>query len=560
MQDRILDSMDIERERGITIKSQTVRMKYKSKNGNEYIFNLMDTPGHVDFSYEVSRCLAACEGAILLIDATQGVQAQTVSNAYKSIEAGNEIIVCFNKIDLPSSDVEKAKKEVESIIGLKVDKTIAVSGKTGDGVIDLLEEIIQHIPAPKQNIDKTLKCLLVDAWYDSYLGIVSLIRVVEGSIKKGDKIKMLSTDKEYIVENVGTFSPKKTPVDILTAGEVGYLCCGIKNVKECNVGDTIATINDSQDSLLSGFKKIRPAVFASIYPIDSSEYPDLKDGIEKMCLNDSSIEYEYETSSALGFGFRCGFLGLLHMEVFLERIKRQFDLNIISTAPSVVYKINPRNEEESFFIHNPAEYPDPTKILSIEEPIVDLEIVTPDEYLGGIMKLCLNKRGIQKSLNISEKTAFISFKIPLGEIIFDFHDKIKSISKGYASFEWNEAGYEKSDIVKVSMLLNGDPVDALSMLIHRSQAETKGRRYCEKLKELIPRHMFAIPIQAAIGAKVIARETISALRKDVTAKCYGGDMTRKKKLLEKQKEGKKRMKAIGNVEVPQEAFVDVLKD
>lgn len=557
MKDRILDSMDLERERGITIKSQTVRLKYIAKDGKEYIFNLMDTPGHVDFSYEVSRCLSACEGTVLLVDATQGVQAQTVSNAYKAIDVNNEILPCFNKIDLPSSNVDKAIKEVEDVIGIPVEEMLAVSGKTGEGVVGLLESIIKKIPAPTGSYDAPLQAMLVDAWYDTYLGVLILIRVKNGVIKKGDKIKMYSTGSVYPVEGLGFFMPKKTPVDEIKAGEVGYIVCGIKNVKDCSIGDTILHDKDDTSHPLEGFKKVKQVVFAGIYAIDSADYPDLKDGIERLCLNDSSVSHEYETSSALGFGLRCGFLGLLHMEVFLERLRREFNLDIISTAPSVVYKFELRHQDEMIEVHNPAEYPDPVHIKATHEPMVNLEIVTPSEYLGNVVKLCIEKRGRQKNLNIVQTSAFIEFTMPLSEIIFDFHDKIKSLTRGYASFEWSECGYEASDIVKVGIMLNGEKVDALSILTHRVNSERRGREICIKLKELIPRHMFAIPIQAAIGGKIIARETIQALRKDVTAKCYGGDVSRKKKLLEKQKAGKKKMKAIGSVDVPQEVFIKV---
>ena len=559
MTEQVLDSMDIEKERGITIKSQTVRLKYKSKDGNEYIFNLMDTPGHVDFGYEVSRCLSACEGCVLLVDATQGVEAQTLANAYKAVDVGIEILPALNKIDLPSSQIDNCKKQIEEVVGLDTSNIALVSGKTGDGILDMLEQIIHDIPAPSGDVNNPLKALLVDAWYDTYLGVILLVRVLDGELKKGAKIKTLSNGNEYTIEQLGFFTPKKMPCESIKAGEVGYLCANFKNVQDCNIGDTIVAFNDTQTQPLKGFKKVQPVVFCGVYPIDTEDYPKLKESLAKLSLNDSSINYEYETSASLGMGFRCGFLGLLHMEVIHERLEREFDLNIITTAPSVVYKVYLQNGN-IVDVHNPSDMPDPTHIKYIEEPIAEVSILTTEEHIGALIKLCEDRRGKQKNLSFSGgNRAVIIYDIPLGEIIFDFHDKLKSVSRGYASFEWQISRYEESEIVKIDILLNGEKMDALSLMAHRSRAEQRGRALCEKLKDLIPRQMFVIPIQAAIGGKIIARETISAYRKDVLAKCYGGDITRKRKLLEKQKKGKKRMKMCGNVEVPQSAFTAVLK-
>ena len=559
MTEQVLDSMDIEKERGITIKSQTVRLKYKSKDGNEYIFNLMDTPGHVDFGYEVSRCLSACEGCILLVDATQGVEAQTLANAYKAVDVGIEILPALNKIDLPSSQIDNCKKQIEEVVGLDTSNIALVSGKTGDGIVEMLEQIIHDIPTPSGNVNNPLKALLVDAWYDTYLGVILLVRVIDGELKKGAKIKTLSNGNEYTIEQLGFFTPKKVPCESIKAGEVGYLCANLKNVQDCNIGDTIVSFNDNQTKPLEGFKKVQPVVFCGVYPIDTEDYPKLKESLAKLSLNDSSINYEYETSASLGMGFRCGFLGLLHMEVIHERLEREFDLNIITTAPSVVYKVHLQNGN-IVDVHNPSDMPDPTHIKYIEEPIAEVSILTTEEHIGALIKLCEDRRGKQKNLSFSGgNRAVIIYDIPLGEIIFDFHDKLKSVSRGYASFEWQISRYEESEIVKIDIILNGEKMDALSLMAHRSRAEQRGRALCEKLKDLIPRQMFVIPIQAAIGGKIIARETISAYRKDVLAKCYGGDITRKRKLLEKQKKGKKRMKMCGNVEVPQSAFTAVLK-
>lgn len=558
MSDRILDTMDIEKERGITIKSQTVRLKYLSNDGDLYVFNLMDTPGHVDFGYEVSRCLAACEGSVLLVDSTQGVQAQTVANAYKAIESDNEIVVALNKIDLPASDIKKTSEEIETIIGIKMDEKILVSGKTGSGVKELLEEIIKKIPAPKGKIDSKLKCLLVDAHYDPYLGVVMLIKVIDGEIKKDQKIKMLSNLIIHNVENVGIFSPTKKPVDSLRAGEVGYITAGIKKLNECNIGDTIVLENDLETKGMPGFKKLKPSVYCSIYPVDSSDYHKLKDTLEKLQLNDSSIFFETESSNALGLGFRCGFLGLLHLDVINQRLTEEFDLDIVTTAPSVIYKVHLSNGDV-LDVDNPAKMADQSYIKFTEEPIVLLTIISDADYLGPIVSLCMKKRGLQLDTNINGRHLMMKFEIPLAEIIFDFHDKLKSISKGYASFESEFLRYEKSDTVKVSILVNGEQADSLSFLTDRSTSEQRGRALCSKLKEELTRQMFAIPIQAAIGGKIIARETISAYRKDVTAKCYGGDITRRKKLLEKQKAGKAKMKAVGSVEIPHSAYLAVLK-
>ena len=559
MTEQVLDSMDIEKERGITIKSQTVRLKYKSKDGNEYLFNLMDTPGHVDFGYEVSRCLSACEGCVLLVDATQGVEAQTLANAYKAIDVGIEIIPALNKIDLPSSQVENCKKQIEEVIGISTKDISLVSGKTGYGIIDLLESIIKKIPAPSGKQENTLKALLVDAWYDIYLGVILLVRVIDGELKKGLTIKTLSNNNTYTIDQLGYFTPKKIPCESIKAGEVGYVCANFKNVQDCNIGDTIVDVNDTITKPLEGFKKVQPVVFCGVYPIDTEDYTKLKESLAKLSLNDSSINYEYESSASLGMGFRCGFLGLLHMEVIHERLEREFDLNIITTAPSVVYKVHMQNGK-TIDVHNPADMCDLVHVKYIEEPIAEVSILTTENYIGDLIKLCEERRGKQKNLSFSGgNRAVIVYDIPLGEIIFDFHDKLKSVSRGYASFEWQIIGYQESDIVKVDILLNGEKMDALSLMTHKTRAESRGRMLCEKLKELIPRQQFAIPIQAALGGKIIARETIPAYRKDVTAKCYGGDITRKRKLLEKQKKGKKRMKMCGNVEVPQSAFLAVLK-
>lgn len=557
---QVLDSMDIERERGITIKSQTVRLNYTAKNGEEYIFNLMDTPGHIDFAYEVSRCLSACEGSLLLVDTTQGVEAQTLANVYKALDANHEIIPVLNKVDLPSSNVDGTKSQIEGVIGIDASNAIETSGKTGSGVDNLLEEIIKSIPHPKGSKENATKVLLVDAWYDSYLGVIMLINVKDGVLKKGDKIRMMHTGSIKEIERIGIFKPKKTDVDELMAGDVGFICANIRSVTDCHIGDTIVLEKDTMSTPFPGFQKVQPAVFCGIYPTETQDYPELKESLEKLSLNDSSITFDVESSSALGFGMRCGFLGLLHMEIIQERLEREYNLDLVTTAPSVIYKIH-LTDGKIQQISNPANYPDPIYIKSIEEPIAKISIFTPDKYIGEIIKLCTNKRGLQLDMNYgnSQNRVMLAYKIPLGEIVFDFHDKLKSLSQGYASFEWSLDEYEKSDIVKVTILINGESVDALSIITHRSQAEHRGRNLCLKLKDEIPRQMFVVPIQAAIGGKIIARETIPAVRKDVTAKCYGGDITRKRKLLEKQKKGKKRMKMLGSVEVPQSAFLAILK-
>ncbi|MDR1694774.1 MAG: translation elongation factor 4 [Lactobacillaceae bacterium] len=558
MQEQILDSMDIERERGITIKAQSVRLNYKAEDGQIYQLNLMDTPGHVDFSYEVSRCLSACEGAVLVVDATQGVEAQTLANVYLALDANNEIIPVLNKIDLPSAEPEKVKSQIEDVIGLDTSEAVEVSGKTGLGVDDLLEAIVHKLPAPKGDVNAPLKALLIDSWYDTYLGVIILVRVKDGILRKKQQIKMMSNGASYLVDNLGFFTPKMQYVDALYPGEVGFISASIKSVSDCNIGDTITDSKNPTSEALPGFKPSVPVVFCSMFPVDSSEYEALKDALAKLKLNDASIDYQNENSAALGLGFRCGFLGLLHMEIIQERLEREFDLDLITTAPSVAYKINLTSGAE-IDLHNPADMPEPTQIESIEEPMVRATIMVPDSYLGAVLKLCTERRGEQVELTYVGNRAMVIYKIPLNEIVFDFYDRLKSITSGYASFDYEIEEYMKSDLVKVQILINEEPVDALAFLCHRSQAEARGRQICERLKDLIPRHLFKIPIQAAIGAKVIARETISALRKDVTAKCYGGDITRKRKLLEKQKKGKKRMRQFGNVEIPQSAFIEALR-
>ncbi len=568
MTSQVLDSMDIEKERGITIKAQTVRLKYKANDGKTYLLNLMDTPGHVDFAYEVSRSLAACEGSILVVDSTQGVEAQTLANVYQAIENNHEIIPVLNKIDLPASDPDSVKKQIEEVIGIDASEAILVSAKTGIGIKDTLEAIINKLPAPKGDINGELKALLVDSWYDSYLGVIVLVRVIDGTIKKGQKIKMMSTNAVYQVDSVGFFTPKKQFCDSLNAGEVGFINGQIKQVSDCKVGDTIILASNETAVALAGFKQNKPVVFCGIYPIDASDFEKFRDALAKLHLNDASFEYEPETSSALGYGFRCGFLGLLHLEIAIERLEREFDLDLITTAPSVLYRIHAvksRNlseterEAEVLYIHSPAEMPDPQKIDFMEEPWIKATIMTPDEYLGSILELCTSKRGIQKELSYVGDRAMLVYRLPLNEVVYDFYDRLKSCSRGYASFDWAMDGYEKSDLAKLSILVNAEPVDALSIITHKARAESRGRALCKKLKDLIPKQMFAIAIQAAIGGKIVARETISAMRKDVTAKCYGGDISRKRKLLDKQKKGKKKMREIGNVEIPQTAFLAALR-
>ena len=558
MTEQVLDSMDIERERGITIKAQTVRLKYKAKDGEEYLLNMIDTPGHVDFSYEVSRSLAACEGSVLVVDATQGVEAQTLANVYLAIENNHEIVPALNKVDLPSADVDKVKEQIEDVIGIDASGAVETSGKTGVGVDNLLESIVANLPAPKGEYDAPLKALLIDSWYDSYLGVVILVRIMDGSLKKKQVIRMMSNNATYTVDRIGVFTPKMQDVDELAAGEVGFITASIKSVGDCSVGDTITDNKRPCENALSGFKPSIPVVFCSMFPVDSSQYEALKDALAKLKLNDASIDYQNENSAALGLGFRCGFLGLLHMEIIQERIGREFDLDIITTAPSVAYKIN-LTKGETIMLHNPADMPDLSTVSSIEEPMVRATIMVPDNYLGAVLKLCTERRGIQKELTYVGSRAMVVYQIPLNEIVFDFYDRLKSITSGYASFDYELTDYEQSDLVKVQILINEEPVDALAFLCHRSQAESRGRQICERLKDLIPRHLFKIPIQAAIGGRVVARETISAMRKDVTAKCYGGDVTRKRKLLDKQKKGKQRMRQFGKVEVPQSAFIEALR-
>ena len=558
MKAQILDSMDIERERGITIKAQTIRLEYKVPDGQEYILNLIDTPGHVDFSYEVSRSLSACEGALLLVDASQGVEAQTLANTWLALEANLEILPVLNKVDLPASDPEKVKYQINDLIGLETENITHVSGKTGEGVKDLLEILVKTIPPPKGNVDNPLKVLLIDAWYDSYLGVMVLVRVHDGVLKKGMKVSLMRSKREYQIEQVGILDPKPKIVDSLSAGEVGFITAAIKSVSDAWVGDTITDMKKPALEALPGFKESVPVVFCGLYPVDAGEFDKLRESLSKLRLNDTSFHHEVESSAALGLGFRCGFLGLLHLEIVQERLEREFNLDLVTTAPSVIYEINMRNNK-LLKIHNPADWPDVTKIDSIKEPWIRATIFSPDDYLGKILSLCNDKRGIQVELSYVGKRVMLIYDLPLNEVIFDFNDNLKSISRGYASFDYEIKGYKVGNLVKVSMLINSDSVDSLSFIVHRESADTRSRAICEKLKELIPRQLFKIAIQAAIGGKVIARETVSALRKDVTAKCYGGDITRKKKLLEKQKKGKKRMKQVGNVEIPQEAFLAALK-
>lgn len=558
MKQQILDSMDIERERGITIKAQTVCLHYKADDGQEYMLNLIDTPGHVDFAYEVSRSLSACEGSLLVVDATQGVEAQTLANVYKAIEANHEIIPVINKIDLPAADVERVEAQIEEVIGIDTSNALHISAKTGVGIKDVLEALVTRIPAPSGKEEPPLKALLVDSWYDSYLGVVILIRVFDGKIKKGMQIRMMSNNAKYTVERVGIFTPKMQVTDSLEAGEIGFITAAIKTIQDTSVGDTITEENNPADEPLKGFKPSVPVVFCSLFPVDSSYYEVLKESLGKLRLNDASFEFVPEKSAALGQGFRCGFLGLLHMEIIEERLEREFDLDLITTAPSVVYNLY-LTDGTTVQLHNPADMPDVVKIDRIEEPWVKATILVPDEYLGSILQLCTERRGVQMDLTYVGSRAMAVYKLPLNEIVFDFYDRLKSISKGYASFDYELAGYEESNLVKISILVNGENVDALSFMAHRSCAERRGRAICERLKDLIPRHQFKIPIQAAIGGTVIARETIGAYRKDVTAKCYGGDITRKRKLLEKQKEGKKRMRTFGKVNIPQSAFIAALK-
>ena len=558
MKDQVLDSMDIERERGITIKAQTVRLKYHAKNGEDYILNLMDTPGHVDFAYEVSRCLAACEGALLVVDASQGVEAQTLANVYQAIDAGLEIVPVLNKVDLPAAEPERVRQQIEDVIGLDASGAIPISAKTGLNIDKVLEAIVSQLPPPKGVAQAPLKALLIDSWYDSYLGVVVLVRVVDGELKKGQRIRMMAANAAYQVERVGVFTPKQETAERLGPGEVGFLTAAIKQVADTQVGDTITDERRGTDVPLPGFKPVQQVVFCGLFPVDAAEFESLRDALGKLHLNDASFTYETETSAALGFGFRCGFLGLLHLEIIRERLDREFGIELIATAPSVIYRIH-LNDGTVRELHNPADMPDPVHIAFIEEPWIRATILVPDEHLGSVLKLCEDRRGRQIELTYAGSRAMLVYELPLNEVVFDFYDRLKSVSRGYASFDYHIEGYREGDLVKMSILVNGEPVDALSMIVHRTRAEARGRAMCERLKDLIPRHLFQIPVQAAIGGKIIARETIKALRKDVTAKCYGGDITRKRKLLDKQKEGKKRMRQFGSVEIPQEAFIAALK-
>ena len=559
MKAQVLDSMDIERERGITIKAQTVKLNYKAKNDKEYILNIIDTPGHVDFSYEVSRSLYACEGSILIVDSTQGVEAQTLANVYQALDINHEIVPVLNKIDLPASDLEKTKKQIEDVIGIDTENAIPCSGKTGEGIEKILEQIIVSLPAPEGEKDADLKCLLVDSWYDTYLGVVILVRVIDGKISKNMKIKMMSTNQEYIIEKVGVFTPKATDVNELNAGEIGFITTGIKILSETKVGDTICDATKPLQEALPGFKPSKPVVFCGLFPVDSSEYQKLKDGLGKLQLNDASFSFEAESSSALGLGFRCGFLGLLHLEIITERLEREFYINLLTTTPGVVYKVY-LNKGEVIELQNPSSLPEPTLIKYIEEPWIKATIITPDEYLGAIIKVCQDKRGIQSNLSYSGNRAVLNYEIPLNEVVFDFNDRLKSMTSGYASFDYEIIGHKEGDLVKLGILVNTEPVDALSMMVHKDFAQTVGREVCEKLRDLIPRHNFMIPIQAAIGGKIIARETIKGFKKDVLTKIHGGGARdRKRKLLDKQKKGKARGKQFGKVEIPQEAFIGVLK-
>ncbi len=558
MKDQILDSMDIERERGITIKAQTVRLEYKANDGATYILNLMDTPGHVDFGYEVSRCLAACEGALLVVDASQGVEAQTLANVYQAIDAGLEIVPILNKIDLPAAEPERVKQQIEDVIGLDASEAVPISAKTGLGIDLVLEAVVTRLPPPKGILDAPLKALLIDSYYDAYLGVVVLVRVIDGELKKGQKIRMMAADAVYQVEQIGVFTPKQVPVERLGPGEVGFITAQIKQVADTKVGDTITDERKGTPTPLPGFKPAQQVVFCGLFPVDAALFEDLREALGRLHLNDASFTYETESSAALGFGFRCGFLGLLHLEIVRERLEREFNLDLITTAPSVIYHIY-MNDGTMKELHNPADMPDVTYIDRIEEPWIKATVLVPDEYLGSVLKLCEDRRGRQVELTYAGNRAMVIYMLPLNEVVFDFYDRLKSVSRGYASFDYHIEKYEEGDLVKMSILVNDDPVDALSMIVNRQRAEGRGRAMCEKLKDLIPRHMFKIPIQAAIGGKVIARETLSALRKDVTAKCYGGDISRKRKLLDKQKEGKKKMRQFGKVDIPQEAFIAALK-
>ncbi|KQM69971.1 MULTISPECIES: translation elongation factor 4 [unclassified Sphingomonas] len=563
MSEQVLDNMDIEKERGITIKAQTVRLAYRAKDGEDYVLNLMDTPGHVDFAYEVSRSLAACEGALLVVDAAQGVEAQTLANVYQSIEHDHEIVPVINKIDLPAAEPEKVRKEIEDVIGIDASGAVLASAKSGIGIEDILEAIVTKIPPPKGDPEAPLKAMLVDSWYDPYLGVVILVRVIDGVLKKGQQIKFMQTGTMHLVDRVGCFRPKIEQLTELGTGEMGFITAQIKEVAQTRVGDTITDAKRPALEALAGFKEVQPVVFCGMFPVDAAEFEKLRESISKLRLNDASFSFEMETSAALGFGFRCGFLGLLHLEIIQERLTREYDLDLITTAPSVVYEIELNHPDPAgtthIELHNPADMPEPNKIATISEPWIEATIYVPDEYLGSVLKLCQDRRGIQKNLTYVGGRAQATYELPLNEVVFDFYDRLKSMSKGYASFDYHQIGYREGDLVKMGILVNEEPVDALSMIVHRGTAEVRGRGMVERLKDLIPRHLFKIPIQAAIGGKVIARETISAMRKDVTAKCYGGDASRKKKLLEKQKKGKAKMREYGSVSIPQEAFIAALR-
>ena len=558
MTEQVLDSMELERARGITIKAQTVRLNYTSKKGEKFILNLMDTPGHVDFSYEVSRSLAACESSLLIVDSTQGVEAQTLANAYQAINNDHEILPVLNKADLPSSEPEKIKEQIEEVLGIDSSEASLVSAKTGQGVEELLEKIVAKLPSPEGKLDEPLKCMLVDSWYDSYLGVIILVRVINGQLKKNQKIRFMAAGVTHTIDRVGVFSPKITEVDVLGPGEIGFINSGIKSVSDCKVGDTITEEKNPTNEALPGFKPSQPVVFCGMFPVDSDEYEHLRDSMVKLSLNDSSFSYEPEVSPALGYGFRCGFLGLLHLEIIRDRFDLEFNLELVTTAPSVVYKIN-MNDGSVINLHNPTDMPDPVKIESIEEPWIKATIIVPDNFLGTVLELCTSKRGIQVNLNYAGTRAMVEYKLPLNEVVFDFYDRLKSITKGYASFDYEIIGYEINNLVKVAIMINGDPVDALSLIVHRDRSQQRGRDLCERLKDLIPRQQFKVAIQAAIGGKIIARETVASFRKDVTQKLYGGDVTRKNKLLDKQKKGKKRMRQFGKVDIPQNAFLNALK-
>ena len=558
MKEQLLDSLDIERERGITIKANTVRIDYIAKDGEKYVLNLIDTPGHVDFAYEVSRSMRAVEGSLLVVDSTQGVEAQTLANVYQAIDADHEIVPVLNKIDLPASDCERVAEQIEDVIGLDASEAIEVSAKTGIGIDETLEAIVNKLPAPTGDADAPLKAMLVDSWYDAYLGVVVLVRIMDGKMQKGDRIKMMSNGTLHSIDRIGVFKPQMENVDYLYPGEIGFITASIKQVRDTRVGDTITHDKRGTDTALPGFKPSQPVVFCGLFPVDSSQFEDLRDAIEKLALNDASFSSEMETSAALGFGFRCGFLGLLHLEVIRDRIEREYDIDLITTAPSVIYHVYSR-DGEIIELHNPADMPDLSKVDHLEEPRIKATILVPDDYLGDVLKLCQDRRGIQEDLTYAGSRAMVVYDLPLNEVVFDFYDRLKSVTKGYASFDYQMTGYRTDNLVKMQILVNEEPVDALSVMVHRDRSEVRGRAMCEKLKDLIPRHMFKIPIQAAIGGKVIARETLAALRKDVTAKCYGGDATRKRKLLDKQKAGKKKMRQFGKVDIPQEAFISALK-